>query len=840
MKRIIYAFIILATAVFWGGGKACAQGMELLIGSTNTSSTYVPVYGLKAADASFHSQIVYPADSLAAIVDKLITGFGFYTKNVAEAPFDSQFEIRIGTMENNAFGSSVLLDNVNYTTVYRGTLDATGEIMDVVFDAPYDYRGGNMVVDITVAEAGTVSGACSFKGSPRQGSSIMRCTGIAGRYPFMPRVRISYSDLPATSRAAEHSQSAELCQGSTGSYYDWNLSLQRPGGGNYDTTIYYVDMRNVSFVGSDTTIVFSHAMPRHLLGCADTERLEMTIFKPVMHYIYDTVCQNTGSYTEHGLNIDLNTHYVGTRTYLTDESDWGRVYDVQCYDTTYLQLTINRSFSLSRSLNICSSRLSEDENGIYYMYGEHRIDIPNYPDNGSYTMSKTLEGSTAKGCDSTMLLNITVSPSDRTDTTVYVRESELPYTTMGVTFTYGSTRSRLLYNQYNCDSIVAITLALKPTYRDTSYITGCGSYEWVVEGNTIATISHDTLASILTTSSDGLDSVVYLRYTRGSINRADTTVVACDLYTFHGVDYTASNNVYDTVPGIGMDCDTQYTWHIRINHPIYRAETADVCDSLMWNGTLYRESTTDIYEYNDNACDNVDTLHLTVRHSTIGDTVVYAPQSFIYFDTTFTESGDHVYTIPNQAECDSVVTIHLSVTPRGIPLPQLYAYEQSVLILNHYPFGDNTRVEYDSIYWEKDGVVMAGFNGDSYHLDNYGPLKGCFKVWVKIGNDWFPTNELCMGSSGIELADGSVDFRMWPNPVRQGTAFNIAVSARQGVSTGWWNVEVYDVEGRRVAQKDVNGEMATMDCRLERGAYIVTVSDKVTGQKSAGKRIVVQ
>ena len=260
----------------------------------------------------------------------------------------------------------------------------------------------------------------------------------------------------------------------------------------------------------------------------------------------------------------------------------------------------------------------------------------------------------------------------------------------------------------------------------------------------------------------------------------------------------------------------------------------------MWNGTLYRESTTDIYEYNDNACDNVDTLHLTVRHSTIGDTVVYAPQSFIYFDTTFTESGDHVYTIPNQAECDSVVTIHLSVTPRGIPLPQLYAYEQSVLILNHYPFGDNTRVEYDSIYWEKDGVVMAGFNGDSYHLDNYGPLKGCFKVWVKIGNDWFPTNELCMGSSGIELADGSVDFRMWPNPVRQGTAFNIAVSARQGVSTGWWDVEVYDVEGRRVAQNDVNGEMATMDCRLERGAYIVTVSDKVTGQKSAGKRIVVQ
>lgn len=821
-------------------GNAYAQGGSLLLGGTNNSSVYVPVYGNKASDASFHSQLVYPADSLTSIVDKLITGFEFYTKNVAEYPFDSQFEIRIGTMADSAFSSSVLLDNSNFARVFSGTLDATGEIMSVTFTSPYDYNGGNMIVDITVTNAGTISTACSFKGSPRQGSSIMRCTGIAGRYPFMPRVKIIYDELPSISRNAEHSQAVELCKGSTGNYYDWQLSMEREGGEIYDTTIYHVDMRNISFNGSDTTILFSHPMPRHLLGCADTEKIEMTIYKPIKHFIYDTACQNTGAYTLHGLNVDLNTHYTGTRTYLTAESDWERVYDVQCYDTTYLQLTINRTYNLSRNLNICSSRLTEDDEGIYYMYGVHRIDIPYYPTDASIAMTKTLNGTTAAGCDSILLLNITVSPSSRADTTIYVRESELPYTTMGLTFTYASTRSRMLYNQYNCDSIVAITLTLKPTYRDTTYITGCGDYDWIVEGSTIATINHDTLASHLTTSSDGLDSMVYLRYTRGSLNRTDTTVTACEIYTFKGVDYTASNNIYDTVPGIGMECDTQYTWHIRINHPIHRVETADVCDSLVWNGTIYRESTTDTYDYLANTCDNTDTLHLTVRYSSIGDTVVYAPQSYIYFDTTFTESGDHLYTIPNMSGCDSIVTIHLYVTPHGTPLPQLYAYEQNLLILNHYPFGDNTRVEYDSIYWEKDGTVIAGHNDDNYHLDNYGKLKGCFKVWVKIEGDWFPTNELCMGYNGLDELDGDVTFRIWPNPVLQGNPVNIEVCGLGQVPGGHWIITFYDLKGRKIMESQLTNESSIINCPLEEGTYIMTVSDSVSKKTSSGKRLVVR
>ena len=835
MKRSAKYIFLVVIASLWCVTKVNGQNVGLTIGETNTSSAYVPVNGVKATDVAYHSQMVYPEDSIVTLKDKLIEGLTFYTKNAAAEAFDTRFVVKMGTYEEDVFSSSALLNNVNYTKVYEGVIDASGEEVEVVFDSPYDYRGGNLVVDITVKTPGSVATSCSFKGSSRAGSSIMRCTGIAGRYAFMPRVTIGNSELPINVRGASNVSAVELCYGSTGDQYEWHKTLTRSDNSSYDTVIYTVDMTQYDFEGSDTTIRIEHLMPRNLLGCADTERLDLTMYRPLRHDVYDTVCQDAGTYTNYGLNIDLSGYTAGTRSFLTDESEWGRVYDVQCYDTTYLRLTINRSYKYSRALNLCRSRMQEGEGDtLYYMYGSHRIDIVGPVESASVTKEDTIWSITGSGCDSLLILHITVSPSSESDTTVYVRESELPYSTMGLVFNYASTRSKMFYNQWGCDSIVSVTLMLLPTYRDTTYIVGCGEYSWEVEGSVIATIDHDTMASHLLTSSDGLDSVVYLRYTRGSINRADTTVTACESLTWRGYEYTESTNIYDTVAGIGMECDTQYTWHIRINHPEYRAETAEVCDSIVWNGRVYRESVTDEYHYMANECENVDTLHLTVKYSTAGDTVVYAPQSYIYYDSTYRTSGDYEYVIANTIGCDSVVTIHLYVTPEGTPMPQLYAYEKNVLILNHYPFGDNTRVEYDSIYWEHDGEVMEGYHEDTYHLDNYGQLSGCFKVWVLMEGVWFPTNELCIGN-GIKGAAGDMEYSMWPNPIVRGGKLKIETSMDGG---GQMMVVVYDMTGRMVKKSEMSGGVAEMDCDMGEGVYIVRL--QAGNKESVGRKLVVK
>ena len=58
------------------------------------------------------------------------------------------------------------------------------------------------------------------------------------------------------------------------------------------------------------------------------------------------------------------------------------------------------------------------------------------------------------------------------------------------------------------------------------------------------------------------------------------------------------------------------------------------------------------------------TLHLTVNHSNTGDTTAVACNSFDWYEQTgITESGDYTHIFTNANGCDSVVTLHLTVTP---------------------------------------------------------------------------------------------------------------------------------------------------------------------------------
>ena len=55
------------------------------------------------------------------------------------------------------------------------------------------------------------------------------------------------------------------------------------------------------------------------------------------------------------------------------------------------------------------------------------------------------------------------------------------------------------------------------------------------------------------------------------------------------------------------------------------------------------------------------TLHLTINRPVTYDTTVVACESFFWIDSTYTTSGDHVYTTTATNGCDSVMTLHLTI-----------------------------------------------------------------------------------------------------------------------------------------------------------------------------------
>lgn len=145
----------------------------------------------------------------------------------------------------------------------------------------------------------------------------------------------------------------------------------------------------------------------------------------------------------------------------------------------------------------------------------------------------------------------------------------------------------------------------------------------------------------------------------------DTTVVACKSFTWHGVTYTstptdAPTHNYGTVAG----CDSIVTLKLTIN-PTYNVDTTAVaCDSFTWHGVTYTSTPTEAPTHNYGTaagCDSIVTLHLTVNKSKTSEEIVRNCGAYTWEGVEYTISGDYTETLVAANGCDSVVTLHLTV-----------------------------------------------------------------------------------------------------------------------------------------------------------------------------------
>ena len=178
---------------------------------------------------------------------------------------------------------------------------------------------------------------------------------------------------------------------------------------------------------------------------------------------------------------------------------------------------------------------------------------------------------------------------------------------------------------------------------------------------------------------DGCDSIIHLTVRVVDVTR-DTIVERVQHISGEDYDWVLAGHEFhvdgagvqtfvDTLPGSG-GCDSITTRILIVEecHTTFGDTTAVACESFTWHGTTYTESgdytSYQSYTSNSSGCDSVVTLHLTINHTTFGDTTAVACESFTWRGTTYTESGDYTsyqsYT-SNSSGCDSVVTLHLTI-----------------------------------------------------------------------------------------------------------------------------------------------------------------------------------
>jgi hypothetical protein len=243
------------------------------------------------------------------------------------------------------------------------------------------------------------------------------------------------------------------------------------------------------------------------------------------------------------------------------------------------------------------------------------------------------------------------------------------YTTPG-TYTVMDT----LPNAQGCDSILTINLNLSVANTGDTTVVACDSFTWY--GTTYTNSATPTRNF---TNVAGCDSVVTLHLTINNSNTGDTTVVACDSFSWYGNTYTNSATPTRTFTN-AAGCDSVVTLHLTINNSNTGDTTVVACDNFTWYGTTYNNSAAPTRMFTNAAgCDSVVTLHLTINNSNTGDTTAIACDSFTWYGTTYNNSGTPTHTLTNAAGCDSVVTLHLTI--------------------NSSNTGDTTAIACDSFTW---------------------------------------------------------------------------------------------------------------------------------------------
>jgi len=402
----------------------------------------------------------------------------------------------------------------------------------------------------------------------------------------------------------------------------------------------------------------------------------------------------------------------------------------------------------------------------------------------------------ATGCDSATVLNLAIVDAFNTVIDTMLCTNQVPFVWNGINITGGGTPAATFstVSESGCDSTVTLNLEVTPIKRQLETIEVCSNdlpFTW--NGFTFAagTTSADSIAVFNTTTATGCDSVVTLNLIIHPTDpvTASMDTSGCGFVTFKDITHYHSTTLIDTLLNV-LGCDSVYnTVNITVysNEPSYTSVAANGCEQVIFEGKTYLADTalTDTFR-NIHGCDSLvrtvnvyvenfelslkadpeeavqgEYLTLTAEANVASFNVTSWSPAFLFADQDayqqiFKAYRTELYTITAESSIGCKDTAEVNVF--------IDTLRPEVLMPNAFsPNGDGLNDVFGPRLYNKSGFVVLNFN---------------------IYNRW---------SNLVYKSDGST------SPGWDGTYYNQGVPADPGVY--YYRIEVLFVNGQKVVQK---------------------------------------
>jgi gliding motility-associated-like protein len=273
----------------------------------------------------------------------------------------------------------------------------------------------------------------------------------------------------------------------------------------------------------------------------------------------------------------------------------------------------------------------------------------------TYTQSGNYEqaGTTVYGCDSTIILQLTINNSQTISESV-TSCSSYTWSTNGQTYESSGTYTEILQGVSGCDSIRILELSVSQPIQVIETVSSCDTYTWSVNGQTynLSGFYSETFQTL-----SGCDSIVSLELTLENSVVTTQNVVACGSYTWeaNNENYSVSGN-YTAVMQGQSGCDSTVILNLTILSGTASETNISACESYTWNGQTYAQSGTYTYQtINSQGCDSIAVLNLSIFNSVETQEVIWVCEEF--------EIGTEILSLTTVHGCDSIHAILYQLVP---------------------------------------------------------------------------------------------------------------------------------------------------------------------------------
>jgi len=297
------------------------------------------------------------------------------------------------------------------------------------------------------------------------------------------------------------------------------------------------------------------------------------------------------------------------------------------------------------------------------------------PGGGSSGTSGTYSGNytSFNGCDSSIILNLTVLPASITNFTGTVcagKTYPLPWPPNTPVSTPGVYYDSLT-NQFGCDSILVFTLTVTPAPITTLSASVCKGKTYPLPWPPNTPVGASGAYTTTITTSTGCDSVVILNLTVTPAPTVNVSASICagDSYTLPNGSVVTTGGIYNNTISVAGACDTIISVNLAVIPAVISSQNVTICA-----GSTYAlpcgnpTGVAGVYPCSliaQNGCDSIVTIILSVTPAPTAnqDPDVCEGEGFVLPTGAIANtSGTYTDTV-NVGGCDSIVVTNLTVRP---------------------------------------------------------------------------------------------------------------------------------------------------------------------------------